>query len=95
LQYHFAHGEILLECRLQELFGQKMTPTIMGGTQAITLNLLSPAYRPVQKTRDLQSFWQGVYPEIRPTLARKYPRHYWPEDPITAEPIQGPLKRKK
>lgn len=71
--------------RLQEVFGLHRTPTIGAGKIALTLQLLSPAHRPVQVTQDLISFWARGYPEVRKELKGRYPRHYWPDDPLTAE----------
>ena len=71
--------------RLQEMFGLKETPTVAGSTP-LTIELLSPAGRPVQVTRDLRSFWARGYAEVRKELKGRYPKHYWPEDPNDAEP---------
>lgn len=68
-----------VESRLQDFFGMKESPKILKGRLALTLHLLAPNLRPVQVTKDLTSFWQKVYPEIRPALSRRYPRHPWPE----------------
>ncbi len=72
--------------RLQELFGMRTTPTIGVGNVRLTLNLLSPAHRPVQVTQDLVSFWERGYPEVKKELKGRYPKHYWPDDPLTAAP---------
>jgi len=77
-----------LSVRLQEVFGLASTPRIAGGRVPVLLKLLSPARRPVQVTRDLQSFWTGTYHEVRKELKGRYPRHYWPEDPHQAEPTK-------
>jgi len=71
--------------RLQEMFGLKVTPTV-GGSVPLTIELLSPARRPVQVTRDLASFWARGYAEVRRELKGRYPKHYWPDDPHTAAP---------
>jgi len=70
--------------RLQEVFGLMQTPAIAGGRVPLTLHLLSPARRPVQVTRDLESFWSRGYAEVRKELKGRYPKHYWPEDPFEA-----------
>ena len=70
--------------RLQEMFGLLETPRVAGGRVALTLQLLSPARRPVQVTRDLASFWARGYAEVRKELKGRYPKHYWPDDPLTA-----------
>jgi len=70
--------------RLQELFGLPDTPRIGGGKVPLTLHLLSPAQRPVQVTRDLAGFWRGAYFEVRKDLKGRYPKHFWPDDPLHA-----------
>jgi len=74
--------------RLQEVFGLQATPRIAGNRVPVTFKLLSPAHRPVQITRDLASFWRGAYAEVRKDLRGRYPRHYWPEDPLQARPTR-------
>jgi ATP-dependent helicase HrpB len=76
----------VLAVRLQELFGLKETPRIAGGRIPLTLHLLSPAHRPVQVTRDLASFWQNAYFDVKKDLKGRYPKHYWPDDPFSAVP---------
>jgi ATP-dependent helicase HrpB len=73
-----------LAVRLQEVFGWAESPRILGGGVPVTLELLSPARRPVQVTQDLASFWARGYAEVRKDLRGRYPRHYWPEDPYSA-----------
>lgn len=70
--------------RLQEVFGMMATPRIGYGRVAVTLHLLSPAGRPVQVTSDLQSFWQNTYFDVKKDLKGRYPKHYWPDDPLSA-----------
>ncbi|MBN9012602.1 MAG: ATP-dependent helicase HrpB, partial [Rhizobiales bacterium] len=72
--------------RLQELFGLKIHPAVAKGKVPLVLELLSPAHRPVQVTRDLPGFWRGSYAAVRADLRGRYPRHPWPEDPAVAEP---------
>jgi ATP-dependent helicase HrpB len=72
--------------RLQELFGLRTAPMIGAGNVPITLQLLSPAHRPVQITQDLASFWANGYPEVKKELKGRYPKHYWPDDPLAAAP---------
>jgi len=79
--------------RLQEVFGLEATPRIGGGRVPITFKLLSPAQRPVQVTRDLASFWRGAYAEVRKDLRGRYPKHYWPENPLEAQPTRGVRRR--
>jgi ATP-dependent helicase HrpB len=74
--------------RLQELFGLTTHPSIAKGTVPLVLELLSPAHRPVQVTRDLPGFWRGSYAAVRSDLRGRYPRHPWPEDPASAMPTR-------
>ena len=77
-----------LSVRLQEMFGSTQTPSIAAGRVPLLLKLLSPARRPVQITRDLVSFWNRGYHEVKKDLKGRYPKHYWPEDPYSAEPTR-------
>lgn len=79
--------------RLQEVFGLEKTPLIGGGRVPVTFKLLSPAQRPVQVTRDLAGFWRGSYADVRKDMRGRYPKHYWPENPLEAEPTRGVRKR--
>lgn len=79
-------AEPTLSVRLQEMFGLTDTPRIAGGRVPLTIHLLSPARRPVQVTRDLASFWKTGYRDVKAELKGRYPRHYWPDDPLIAEP---------
>jgi ATP-dependent helicase HrpB len=72
--------------RVQELFGLAEHPSVAGGKIPLTLNLLSPAHRPIQITRDLPGFWRGSWASVRSDLRGRYPRHFWPEDPAGAAP---------
>ncbi len=78
----------VLAVRLQELFGLRETPSVAGGRVPLVLHLLSPARRPVQVTRDLANFWRTTYFEVRKDLKGRYPRHPWPDDPLTAPPTR-------
>jgi len=85
----YLDGEIpTLSVRLQEVFGLTRTPATAAGRVPLLLKLLSPAGRPVQITRDLISFWERGYHEVRKDLKGRYPKHYWPEDPHTAVPTR-------
>ncbi len=85
----YLDGEIpTLSVRLQEMFGLSHTPSVAAGRLPLLLKLLSPARRPVQITRDLVSFWNRGYHEVKKDLKGRYPKHYWPEDPYTAEPTR-------
>ncbi len=83
----------VLAARIQELFGLTETPRISGGRVKVLLHLLAPNYRPQQVTDDLASFWKNGYPLVRKELRGRYPKHAWPEDPLTAEAIRGPKRR--
>lgn len=83
----------ILAVRIQELFGLGETPRIAGGRAAVLLHLLGPNHRPVQVTRDLHSFWNGAYQEVRKELRARYPKHPWPQDPWNAEPVAVGRKR--
>ncbi len=82
----YAADEPVLAVRLQEMFGLAETPRIAGGRVALLLHLLSPARRPVQVTRDLASFWANAYKAVKADLKGQYPKHYWPDNPLEAEP---------
>ncbi|WP_324829932.1 ATP-dependent helicase HrpB [Pseudomonas saxonica] len=84
----------ILAVRLQELFGLADTPRIAGGRQVVKLHLLSPARRPVQVTQDLANFWRSTYAEVKKDLKGRYPKHYWPDDPLIAEPTARIKPRK-
>lgn len=83
----------VLAVRLQEMFGCKETPRVADGRVPVMLHILSPAKRPVQVTKDLASFWTNVYPDVRKELRGRYPKHHWPEDPLTAQPTAKTKKR--
>jgi ATP-dependent helicase HrpB len=77
------------QMRMQEVFGLAATPAIGGGRVPVTFRLLSPAQRPLQVTRDLASFWRNAYAEVRKDMRGRYPKHYWPENPLEAAPLRG------
>ena len=83
----------VLAVRVQEMFGYRETPRLADGTLPVMLHLLSPAGRPVQVTQDLASFWAMTYQDVRRELRGRYPKHHWPEDPLTAPPIVKPKRR--
>ena len=80
--------------RLQEVFGLTESPRVLGGRVPVTMQLLSPAHRPVQTTRDLAGFWRTSYFDVRKDLRGRYPRHEWPEDPLTATPTKRAKPRR-
>lgn len=94
LNYFKDGSKIEMAVRLQEVFGLFETPTVNEGKNKILLHLLSPGYKPVQITQDLKSFWKKTYFEVRKELLSRYPKHHWPENPLTAEAMRGPKKRK-
>jgi ATP-dependent helicase HrpB len=84
----------LLAVRIQEMFGLNTTPAVAGGRQPLLLHLLSPAGRPAQVTSDLAGFWQTGYHEVKKELKGRYPKHHWPDDPLTARPTARAKPRK-
>lgn len=84
----------VLAVRIQEMFGLTETPRVGGGRVPVLLHLLAPNMRPQQVTDDLASFWENTYPEVRKELAGRYPKHPWPEDPLSAEPQRRPGRRR-
>jgi ATP-dependent helicase HrpB len=74
--------------RMQEVFGLATTPRIADGAVPLTFELLSPAHRPLQVTRDLASFWRNAYHDVRKDMRGRYPKHYWPENPLEAAPTK-------
>ena len=85
LDYSTENGPILA-VRVQELYGLSSHPTLARGRAPLTLELLSPAHRPIQTTRDLPSFWKGSWNEVKKEMRGRYPRHLWPDDPAAAQP---------
>ena len=93
LDYRQGADAPVLSVRLQECFGMKETPCVDDGRVPVLMELLSPGYKPVQLTSDLGSFWQNTYFEVRGELRRRYPKHYWPDNPLEAEAVRGTKKR--
>jgi ATP-dependent helicase HrpB len=90
----YESGETpILAVRLQELFGMTETPVVANGKIPVLIHLLSPARRPVQATQDLKSFWETGYVEVKKELKGRYPKHFWPDDPLHAPPTRGIKKR--
>lgn len=81
-----------LAVRMQEMFGEAATPVIARGRVPLTLELLSPAQRPLQITRDLAAFWRGAYREVQKEMKGRYPKHVWPDDPANAQPTRRTKK---
>lgn len=84
----------VLAVRLQEMFGAVHTPTIANGRLPLQLHLLSPAGRPAQITQDLAGFWCNSYPAVKKELKGRYPKHFWPDDPLTAQPTSRAKPRR-
>lgn len=93
LEYQSNGSSPVVSVRLQECFGLSKTPTINNGKQEVLMHLLSPGFKVVQITNDLASFWSKAYFEIKKELKRRYPKHYWPENPLEVEAVRG-VKRK-
>lgn len=86
IRLDYSESPPVLAVRLQEMFGLADTPRIAAGKLPIKLHLLSPARRPVQVTQDLANFWRSTYLEVKKDLKGRYPKHWWPDDPMEAEP---------
>ncbi len=94
IKVDYEEGDVpVLAVRLQEMFGCQETPRLGGGKVAVTMHLLSPAGRPVQVTKDLASFWRAAYQEVKKELRGRYPKHHWPDDPLTAVPTSRTKRR--
>jgi ATP-dependent helicase HrpB len=93
LRYEVGRPPILA-VRIQEVFGLRETPQVAGGRVRVLLHLLAPNYRPQQVTEDLASFWANTYPQVRKELRARYPKHAWPEDPLTASPERHPRRKR-
>lgn len=93
IDYRIGSDAPVLSVRLQECFGLEETPKVNDGKQPLLMELLSPGFKPVQLTQDLRSFWSGTYFDVRKELKRRYPKHYWPENPLEAEAVRGVKKK--
>jgi ATP-dependent RNA helicase HrpB len=89
LQYEVGRPPVLA-VRIQEVFGLRATPRVAHSRVSVLLHLLAPSHRPQQITDDLASFWSNAYPKIKSELRRRYPKHAWPDDPLTATPERRP-----
>ncbi len=83
-----TEGDPVIKVRLQEMFGLAKTPTIAKGRAQLRIELLSPAGRPLAVTKSLETFWSNGYPDVRSELRGRYPKHSWPEDPLSAPPVK-------
>ncbi len=95
IRIDYRHGAEapVLSVRLQECFGLTDTPCVDGGKRRVLMELLSPGFKPVQLTQDLSSFWATTYFDVRKELRRRYPKHYWPDNPLEAEAVSGVKRR--
>lgn len=91
IRYHEDNPPVLA-VRMQEMFGEATNPTIAQGRVPLVLELLSPAQRPLQITRDLSAFWQGAYREVQKEMKGRYPKHVWPDDPANTAPTRRTKK---
>lgn len=89
VDYRLGAEAPVLCVRLQECFGLTDSPRVNDGAQPVLMELLSPGFKPVQLTQDLKSFWENTYFEVRKELRRRYPKHYWPDNPLEAEAVKG------
>lgn len=89
----WSTGTPVLSAPVQEFFGAVEHPTVARGRLRVTLELLSPAMRPVQRTEDIDRFWKGTYADVRKELRGRYPKHHWPEDPASAKPWKPGLPK--
>ncbi len=95
IQYFVNGATPVLSVRLQEVFGLSDTPILNNGKTKVVMHLLSPGYKPVQVTSDLNSFWNNMYFEVKKELQRRYPKHSWPDDPWTASAVAKGKSYKK
>ena len=95
IRLDYTDGDVpVLPVRVQQMFGATRTPCIAGGRVNVLVHLLSPAHRPVQVTTDLASFWANTYAVVRKELRGRYPKHAWPEDPLSATPTNTTRHRR-
>ena len=92
VEYRQGAESPILRVRIQECFGMADSPRVDGGARPVLLELLSPGFKPVQLTSDLRSFWSEGYFEVRKELRRRYPKHFWPDNPLESEPRRGVRK---
>ena len=92
---NYDGDEPTAQVRLQECFGLMSSPKVASGRIPVVITLLSPANRPIQVTKDLAGFWAGAYQMVRKDMRGRYPKHNWPEDPLSAVASKRTLKRKE
>ena len=86
IKIDYRENPPVLAVKLQEMFGVTQTPTIADGSVELLVHLLSPAGRPLQVTQDLAGFWRNAYVEVKKEMKGRYPKHSWPDDPLSAIP---------
>ncbi|MFL0797866.1 MAG: ATP-dependent helicase HrpB [Cellvibrionaceae bacterium] len=94
IRIDYSENPPVLAVKLQEMFGCAETPVIAKGRIPLKLHLLSPARRPLAVTQDLSSFWSNAYTDVKKDMKGRYPKHYWPDDPMQAEPTARAKRRK-
>jgi len=92
---YLSSDKPVLAVKLQEMFGEKVSPTLAEGEITLTIHLLSPAQRPLQITEDLASFWANGYDSVKKEMKGRYPKHPWPDDPLTATATRFTKKKLK
>ncbi len=92
IKIDYTNSPPIVAVRLQEMFGETETPSVANGKIKVLLHLLSPANRPIAITQDLPNFWKNVYSDVRKDMRGQYPKHYWPENPLEAEPTKRTKK---
>jgi len=93
IRIDYSDNDPFVSVKLQEMFGLAETPRVAWGKVPLIIHLLSPAQRPIQVTRDLRSFWEAIYPQVKKELKGRYPKHPWPDDPWTATPTRRTNKK--
>ncbi len=88
VEIDYSGDRPILAVKMQEMFGCPATPRIANGKLGLTVHLLSPAQRPLAVTADLASFWQNAYHDVKKDMKGRYPKHYWPDDPLQAAPTK-------
>lgn len=95
IKIDYTQQQPVLAVRMQELFGLTETPTLCNGSITLLLHLLSPARRPIQVTSDLKNFWSSSYHDVKKELKGRYPKHFWPDNPASAQPTKTTKRKKK
>jgi len=93
IRIDYSQNPPVLAIKLQEMFGYEGQPSVLNGTQPLMIHLLSPAQRPLQVTQDLPHFWRNTYADVRKDMRGRYPKHPWPEDPLSAEATRFTKRR--